>query len=222
MTNERRWSEVDSYFAKTLVGSDPALDAALAANTAAGLPSIDVSAPQGKLIHLLARMSGARNALEIGTLGGYSTIWLARALPVDGRLITLELNPKNAEVARRNLAHAGLGDKVEIRTGPALETLPKIEAEGLGPFDFVFIDADKSNNAVYVEWALRLSRPGTTIVVDNVVREGEVADAASRSTDVVGVRRMFDLMAREPRLSATAIQTVGAKGWDGFALAIVN
>ncbi|HEY4927414.1 MAG TPA: O-methyltransferase [Roseiarcus sp.] len=222
MTNERRWSEVDSYFAKTLVGSDPALDAALAANTAAGLPSIDVSAPQGKLIHLLARMSGARNALEIGTLGGYSTIWLARALPVDGRLITLELNPKNAEVARRNLAHAGLGDKVEIRTGPALETLPKIEAKGLGPFDFVFIDADKSNNAVYVEWALRLSRPGTTIVVDNVVREGEVADAASRSTDVVGVRRMFDLMAREPRLSATAIQTVGAKGWDGFALAIVN
>ena len=222
MTNERRWSEVDSYFAKTLVGSDPALDAALAANTAAGLPSIDVSAPKGKLIHLLARMSGARNALEIGTLGGYSTIWLARALPVDGRLITLELNPKNAEVARRNLAHAGLGDKVEIRTGPALETLPKIEAKGLGPFDFVFIDADKSNNAVYVEWALRLSRPGTTIVVDNVVREGEVADAASRSTDVVGVRRMFDLMAREPRLSATAIQTVGAKGWDGFALAIVN
>jgi predicted O-methyltransferase YrrM len=222
LTNERRWSEVDSYFAKTLVGSDPALDAALAANTAAGLPSIDVSAPQGKLIHLLARMSGARNALEIGTLGGYSTIWLARALPVDGRLITLELNPKNAEVARRNLAHAGLGDKVEIRTGPALETLPKIEAKGLGPFDFVFIDADKSNNAVYVEWALRLSRPGTTIVVDNVVREGEVADAASRSTDVVGVRRMFDLMAREPRLSATAIQTVGAKGWDGFALAIVN
>ena len=222
MKNERRWSEVDSYFAKTLVGSDPALEATLAANAESGLPSIDVSAPQGKLIHLLARMSGARNALEIGTLGGYSTIWLARALPEDGRLITLELNPKNADVARRNLARAGLGDKVEIRTGPALEALPKIEAEGLGPFDFVFIDADKSNNAVYVEWALRLSRPGTTIVVDNVVREGEVADAASRSTDVIGVRRMFDLLAREPRLSATAIQTVGAKGWDGFALAIVS
>ena len=222
MTNERRWSEVDSYFAKTLLGSDLALEATLAANAEAGLPSIDVSAPQGKLIHLLARMSGARNALEIGTLGGYSTIWLARALRDDGRLITLELNPKNADVARRNLARAGLGDKVEIRTGPALEALPKIEAEGLGPFDFVFIDADKSNNAVYVEWALRLSRPGTTIVVDNVVREGEVADAASRSTDVIGVRRMFDLLAREPRLSATAIQTVGAKGWDGFALAIVS
>ena len=218
----KRWSEVDSYFAKTLIGSDAALDEALAANSAAGLPSIDVSAPQGKLIHLLARMSGARKALEIGTLGGYSTIWLARALPDDGRIITLELNPRNAEVARRNVARAGLESKVEIRTGAALATLPKIEAEGLGPFDFVFIDADKTNNAAYLEWALRLSRPGTAIVVDNVVREGGVADAASRDTDVVGVRRMFELMAREPRLSATAIQTVGAKGWDGFALAVVS
>ena len=218
----KRWSEVDSYFAKTLIGSDAALDEALAANSAAGLPSIDVSAPQGKLIHLLARMSGARKALEIGTLGGYSTIWLARALPDDGRIITLELNPRNAEVARRNVARAGLESKVEIRTGAALATLPKIEAEGLGPFDFVFIDADKTNNAAYLEWALRLSRPGTAIVVDNVVREGGVADAASRDSDVVGVRRMFELMAREPRLSATAIQTVGAKGWDGFALAVVS
>ena len=218
----KRWSEVDSYFAKTLIGSDAALDEALAANSAAGLPSIDVSAPQGKLIHLLARMSGARKALEIGTLGGYSTIWLARALPDDGRIITLELNPRNAEVARRNVARAGLESKVEIRTGAALATLPKIEAEGLGPFDFVFIDADKTNNAAYLEWALRLSRPGTAIVVDNVVREGGVADAASRDSDVVGVRRMFELMAREPRLSATAIQTVGAKGWDGFALALVS
>ena len=181
-----------------------------------------MSAPQGKLIHLLARMSGARKALEIGTLGGYSTIWLARALPDDGRIITLELNPRNAEVARRNVARAGLESKVEIRAGAALATLPKIEAEGLGPFDFVFIDADKTNNAAYLEWALRLSRPGTAIVVDNVVREGGVADAASRDPDVVGVRRMFELMAREPRLSATAIQTVGAKGWDGFALAVVN
>jgi predicted O-methyltransferase YrrM len=222
LTNERRWNEVDSYFANTLVGSDPALDQALAANSASGLPSIDVSPTQGKLVHLLARMCGARKALEIGTLGGYSTIWLARALPDDGRLITLELNPKNADVAQRNLARADLGDKVEIRTGPALETLPKIEAEGLGPFDFVFIDADKTSNATYLERALRLSRPGTAIMVDNVVREGEVADAASRSTDVLGVRRMFELMAREPRLSATAIQTVGAKGWDGFALAIVS
>ena len=222
MTNERRWSEVDSYFANTLIGSDVALEATLAANAAAGLPSIDVSAPQGKLIHLLARMMGARKALEIGALGGYSTIWLARALPDDGRLITLELNPKNADVARRNLARAGLVGKVEIRTGAALETLPKIEAEGLGPFDFVFIDADKTNNAAYLEWALRLSRLGTAIVVDNVVREGEVIDAASRDPGVIGVRRMFELMAREPRLSGTAIQTVGAKGWDGFALAIVS
>jgi predicted O-methyltransferase YrrM len=218
----KRWSEVDSYFAKTLIGSDAALDEALAANSAAGLPSIDVSAPQGKLIHLLARMTGARKALEIGTLGGYSTIWLARALPDGGRLITLEVSARHAEVARRNVSRAGLESKVEIRTGAALATLPKIEAEGLGPFDFVFIDADKANNAAYLEWALRLSRPGTAIVVDNVVREGGVADAASRDSDVVGVRRMFELMAREPRLSATAIQTVGAKGWDGFALAVVN
>ena len=222
MTNARRWSEVNSYFAKLLIGPDTALDEALAANSAAGLPSIDVSAPQGKLIHLLARMAGARRALEIGTLGGYSTIWLARALPDDGRLITLEVSAKHADVARRNVARAGLGDKVEIRTGAALETLPKLEAEELGPFDFVFIDADKSNNAAYLEWALRLSRPGTTIMVDNVVRDGQVVDATSRGPDIVGVRRMFEIMAREPRLSATAIQTVGAKGWDGFALAIVS
>ena len=221
MTNKRSWSEVDSYFASTLIGPDPALDEALAANSTAGLPSIDVSASQGKLIHLLARMVGARKALEIGTLGGYSTIWLARALPDDGRLITLEVSARHADVARRNVARAGLESKVEIRTGAALNVLPKIEAEGLGPFDFVFIDADKSNNAAYLEWALRLSRPGTAIVVDNVVREGEVIDAASSSADVVGVRRMFDLMANEPRLSATAIQTVGSKGWDGFALAVV-
>jgi predicted O-methyltransferase YrrM len=221
LANRLGWSEVDAYLAETLIGPEPALKQALAANSAAGLPSIDVSAPQGKLIHLLARMMGARKALEIGALGGYSTIWLARALPDDGRLISLELNPRNAEIARLNVARAGLESKVEIRTGAALASLPKIEAEGLGPFDFVFIDADKANNAAYLEWALRLSRPGTAIVVDNVVRNGEVADAASRNPDVIGVRRMFELIAREPRLSATAIQTVGAKGWDGFALAIV-
>ncbi|HEY1451858.1 MAG TPA: O-methyltransferase [Roseiarcus sp.] len=212
---------VDDYFTRIIVAPDKALAEALAANAAAGLPSIDVSAPQGKLIHLLARMMGARKALEIGTLGGYSTIWLASALPHDGRLITLERNARHAEVARQNVARAGLSGKVEVRTGPALETLPKIEAEGLHPFDFVFIDADKANNAAYLEWALRLSRPGSAIVVDNVVRDGEVADARSADSDVVGVRRMFDLIAREPRLSATAIQTVGAKGWDGFALALV-
>ncbi len=222
MTNKREWSEVDSYFTRTIVAPDRALEEALAANAAAGLPSIDVSAPQGKLLHLLARMTGAKKALEIGTLGGYSTIWLASALPDDGRLITLEWSGRHAEVARRNVARAGLSAKVEVRQGAALETLPKIEAEGLGPFDFVFIDADKDNNAAYLQWALRLSRRGTAIVVDNVVREGEVADARSTDSDVVGVRRMFDMIAREPRLSATAIQTVGAKGWDGFALAVVK
>jgi predicted O-methyltransferase YrrM len=222
LTKRREWTEVDAYLTEAIVAPDRVLEEALAANAAAGLPPIDVSASQGKLIHLLARMAGARNALEIGALGGYSTIWLARALPDDGRLITLEVSARNADLARRNVARAGLGGKVEIRTGAALNALPKIEAEGLGPFDFVFIDADKINNAAYLEWALRLSRPGTAIVVDNVVREGEVVDAASRDPDVVGVRRMFELMAREPRLSATAIQTVGAKGWDGFALAIVS
>jgi predicted O-methyltransferase YrrM len=212
---------VDDYFTDTIVAPDPALGEALAANTAAGLPSIDVSAPQGKLIHLLARMMGARKALEIGTLGGYSTIWLASALPEGGRLVTLEWSVRHAEVARRNIARAGLSAKVEVRTGAALESLPKIEAEGLGPFDFIFIDADKANNAAYLAWALKLSRPGTAIVVDNVVRDGEVADARNADRDVVGVRRMFEMIAREPRLSATAIQTVGAKGWDGFALAVV-
>jgi predicted O-methyltransferase YrrM len=215
------WQAVDDYVAGTIVAADPALEAALAANAAAGLPSIDVSAPQGKLIHLIARMTGAKRALEIGTLGGYSTIWLASALPHDGRLITLERNARHAEVARKNVARAGLAAKVEVRTGAALDVLPLIEAEGLGPFDFVFIDADKENNAAYVEWGLRLSRPGTAIMVDNVVRDGEVGDKRSADPDVIGVRRMFDMIAREPRLSATAIQTVGSKGWDGFALALV-
>jgi predicted O-methyltransferase YrrM len=220
--NARQWRAVDAYFTETIIAPDRALEEALAANAAAGLPSIDVSAPQGKLIHLLARMTGARRALEIGALGGYSTIWLARALPDDGRLITLEVNAKHADIARRNVARAGLGGKVEVMTGAALATLPKIEAKGLGPFDFIFIDADKTNNAAYLEWGLRLSRPGTAIMVDNVVRDGGVVDAASADRDVVGVRRMFEAMAHEPRLSTTAIQTVGAKGWDGFALAIVK
>jgi predicted O-methyltransferase YrrM len=222
MMNARQWRAVDAYFTETIIAPDRALEEALAANAAAGLPSIDVSAPQGKLIHLLARMTGARRVLEIGALGGYSTIWLARALPDDGRLITLEVNAKHADIARRNVARAGLGGKVEVMTGAALATLPKIEAKGLGPFDFIFIDADKTNNAAYLEWGLRLSRPGTAIMVDNVVRDGGVVDAASADRDVVGVRRMFEAMAHEPRLSTTAIQTVGAKGWDGFALAIVK
>ena len=222
MTREDQPSAVDSYFVKTLIGSDPALEAALAANEAAGLPPIDVSPPLGKLIHLLALMTGARRILEIGTLGGYSTIWLARALPKDGRLVSLELDETHAKVARDNLARAGLAGKAEVRAGPALALLPRIEAERLGPFDFVFIDADKTNNPDYFAWALRLSRPGTAIVVDNVVRDGKIADRASKDRDVIGTRRMFEMIAREPRVSATAIQTVGVKGWDGFALAVVK
>ncbi len=221
MANNPRWNAVDDYFAE-IVQQDEALDAALAANAAAGLPPIDVSPAHGKMLHLFARMAGARKALEIGALGGYSTIWIARALAAGGRLITLEADERHASVARANLARAGLADRVEVRVGAALDSLPAIEAEGLAPFDFVFIDADKENNANYLVWALRLSRPGTTIVVDNVVRDGRILDAASRDSDVVGVREMFEMMQGEPRLSATAVQTVGAKGWDGFALAVVG
>ena len=222
MKNDKLWSAVDDWLKDALVGRDGALEAALAANEAAGLPAIDVSPLQGKLINLLVRIAGARNALEIGALGGYSTIWIARALKPGGRLVTLEADDRHASVARANVERAGLSDKVDIRVGPALDTLPKIEAERLAPFDFVFIDADKENNANYLAWALRLSRSGTTIVVDNVVREGRILDAGSRDPDVVGVRSMFEAMTKEPRLAATAIQTVGAKGWDGFALAVVR
>ncbi len=221
MANNPRWNAVDDYFAE-IVQQDEALDAALAANAAAGLPPIDVSPAHGKMLHLFARMAGARKALEIGALGGYSTIWIARALAAGGRLITLEADERHASVSRANLARAGLADRVEVRVGAALDSLPAIEAEGLAPFDFVFIDADKENNANYLVWALRLSRPGTTIVVDNVVRDGRILDAASRDSDVVGVREMFEMMQGEPRLSATAVQTVGAKGWDGLALAVVG
>ena len=214
--DETLWDAVDAYFTKTIVGRDKVLEETLAANAAAGLPQIDVSPAQGKLLHLLARLAGARNALEIGTLGGYSTICIARALPPAGRLLTLEAVAKHAKVARQNIARAGVSDKVEVRVGAALDSLPKIEAEGLGPFDFIFIDADKANNANYLEWALRLSRPGAVIVVDNVVRDGAIADDATSDRGAVGVRRMFDMMAREPRLQATAVQTVG------FALAVVE
>ena len=220
--SERRWRAVDAYFSDTIVGRDSVLEETLKANAAADLPPIDVSPAQGKLLTFIARMAGTRKALEIGTLGGYSTICIARALPREGRLLSIEYNDKHAQVARANIARAGLADRVEVRAGAALNILPKIEAEGLGPFDFVFIDADKSNNANYLSWAMRLSRPGTAIVVDNVVRDGRIADAASRDPDVTGTRRMFEMMAREPRLQATAIQTVGDKGWDGFALAIVD
>jgi predicted O-methyltransferase YrrM len=211
------WEKVDAYLTGRLLAPDPALDAALAANAAAGLPAIDVAPNQGKLLHILARMAGARRILEIGTLGGYSTIWLARALPADGRLLTLEASAKHAEVARANIARAGLDDRVELRVGPALETLPTVE----GPFDFVFIDADKPSNPDYLDWGVRLARPGTVIVCDNVIRGGRVADLASQDPALTGTRAMFERMGSDPRLTATAVQTVGSKGWDGFAIAIV-
>lgn len=219
---EQRWTAVDAYFSAALVPEDEALTAALKDSDAAGLPQINVTPNQGKLLHLLARVRGARRILEIGTLGGYSTIWLARALPAGGRLVTLEYSPKHAEVARGNLERAGLGEVVEVRVGPAAGSLARLAEEGTEPFDFVFIDADKINNPVYLEWSLRLTRPGSVIVCDNVVRGGAVADPGSDDPSVRGTRRFIELAAAEPRLDATAVQTVGTKGWDGFALALVT
>jgi predicted O-methyltransferase YrrM len=204
--------------ANILLRPDAALDATLTANRAAGLPSIDVAPNQGKLLYLLAQMLGACNILEIGTLGAYSTIWLARALPADGHLITLEADPKHAEVARANLVRAGLAQVVDVRVGVALDTLPALVGQ---IFDLVFIDADKPNNAAYLEWALRLARPGSVIIVDNVVRAGGILDATSNDPRIQGTRRLFEAIAQEPRLEATAIQTVGRKGHDGFVLARV-
>jgi len=221
MTQEQ-WTQVDRYITDLLVPADPALDHALAASQAAGLPAINVAPNQGKLLQLFARIRGARSILEIGTLGGYSSIWLARALPAGGRLITLEYDPKHAEVARGNIANAGLASSVEVRTGKALDTLPQLEKEGRGPFDLVFIDADKENIPAYFTWALRLTKPGSLIIVDNVVRKGAVIDAESTDVNIQGVRRFNELVSREPRVSATAVQTVGSKGYDGFALLLVN
>jgi predicted O-methyltransferase YrrM len=218
---EERWSAVDGYIEENLVAADPVLESTLRASAEAGLPPISVSPSQGKLLHLLARAPGARAILEIGTLGGYSAIWLARALRPGGRLITLEAEPRHAEVARSNLSRAGLADVAEVRVGPAQDTLPRLQAAGEGPFDMIFIDADKRGYPEYFSWSLRLSRPGTMIIADNVVRGGPVADPASRDANVQGVRRYLDMMAAEPRVSATAIQTVGSKGYDGFALAVV-
>ncbi len=217
-----QWTAVDRYIADLLVQHDPALDAALEASVAAGLPAIQVSPPQGKMLHLLALGFGAHNLLEIGTLGGYSTIWLARALPFGGRLITLEADPKHANVARTNIARAGLAEVVELHLGRAQETLPKLASEKGEPFDFIFIDADKTGYPEYFTWALKLSRPGSVIIADNVVRKGAVIDGGSSDADVQGVRRFYELVACEPRVSATAIQTVGSKGYDGFALAVVR
>jgi predicted O-methyltransferase YrrM len=218
---EELWTAVDRYFNELLVSADPALDEALAVSAAAELPAINVSPVQGKLLHLLARSIGARNVLEIGTLGAYSTIWLARALPDGGRVISLEADPRHAEVARANIARAGLDDRVEVRLGMALDLLPGL-TERPEPFDFIFIDADKPNNAAYFDWALRLSRVGAIIIVDNVVRGGDVIAAANDSPTVQGVRRFMERLAAEPRVSATAIQTVGSKGYDGFAMALVT
>ena len=215
------WTAVDRVLNQALAPEDPVLTAALAASHAAGLPAIAVAPNQGKMLQLMAQMVGAKNILEVGTLAGYSAIWLARALAPGGRLISLEIDPKHAQVARANLAAAGLSDKTEVRLGPAIETLPKLQTEAAGPFDLVFIDADKPSNADYFAWALKLARPGSLIVVDNVVRKGAIADAASQDADVAGVLRLLDLVAREPRVSATAIQTVGEKGHDGFLMARV-
>jgi len=216
------WTAVDRYFSELLSPPDAVLDAALKASAAAGLPEIQVSANQGKLLHLLARLQGARSILEIGTLGGYSTIWLARALPKDGRLVTLEAEPKHAEVARSSIARAGLGSIVEVRLGRALDILPQLAAEKPRPFDLVFIDADKPSIPEYFAWALKLSRKGSLIIVDNVVREGAVIDAGSEDASVHGVRKLHEQLAAEPRVTATAIQTVGTKGYDGFTIALVT
>lgn len=218
---QHTWTSVDQYFARALAPSDAVLDAALHASEAAGMPPIHVSPLQGKLLMLLAQAHASRSILEIGTLGGYSTLWLARALPAGGSLITLEVDADYATLARANLARAGFFDAVDVRVGRAIDTLPVLEAEGKGPFDFIFIDADKASYPDYFSWSLRLSRPGTVIVADNVVRNGAVIDGATSDANVIGVRRFADMIAAEPRVTATAIQTVGSKGYDGFLFMLV-
>lgn len=214
------WTSVDEYLTRLMLPPDPVLDATQRSAADAGLPPISVSPAQGKFLHLLARIAGARRVLEIGTLAGYSTIWLGRALPQDGRLVTLEFDPAHAEVARANITRAGLDKIVEIRVGAAVDALPHLAAEA--PFDLIFIDADKPSTPEYFRWAVTLSRPGSVIVVDNVVRGGDIIDASGKNQDVEGMRRFFDLLAAEPRVTGTAIQTVGAKGYDGFAIAVVT
>jgi len=218
---DETWSAVDAYFEQQLIPTDPNFEASLQASEAAGLPSIKVSASQGKLLYLLALAQGARRILEVGTLGGFSTLWLARALPADGHLVTLELEPRHADVARGNFVRAGVAAQIEVKVGPAIDTLARLRAERVEPFDFVFIDADKPNNVGYVHAALQLSRVGTLLVVDNVVREGAVV-SQSHDAAAEGVRRMIEWIRHEPRLSATVIQTVGVKGYDGFLLARVQ
>jgi predicted O-methyltransferase YrrM len=220
--SQDQWSAVDRYITNSLVPADAALDAALQAANDAGLPQINVAPNQGKLLMILALSMGARSILEIGTLGGYSTLWLARALPEDGSLVTLELDPKHAQVATASIANAGFADKVSVRVGAALDTLALLAEENRGPFDLVFIDADKANIPGYFEWALKLTRPGSLIITDNVIRQGAVADPTSTDPNVNGVQRFFEMLTSDPRVTATAIQTVGSKGYDGLALAYVN
>ncbi len=220
--SQELWTAVDRYVAESLIPRDPVLEEALQANAAAGLPTIDVAPNQGKLLYFLARIQGARRILEIGTLGGYSTIWLARALPSDGTLVTLEVEAKHADVARANIKRAGLSSIVQLRLGPALELLSQLHKEGAQPFDLIFIDADKQNIPAYLEWSLRLSRSGTVIITDNVIREGAVINPEDPDPRVQGVRRFFEMIAADSRLDATALQTVGSKGYDGFTIAIVK
>ncbi|WP_439592204.1 O-methyltransferase [Microbacterium sp.] len=213
------WHRLDAYLTETLVGHDPLLEAAVHDQNAAGMPAIEVAPVNGKLLNLLARMSGARRVLEIGTLGAYSTIWMARGIPDDGRIVTIEAEPVNAAVARANLDRAGVGDKVEIRIGRASDVLPTLE--GGEPFDLVFIDADKESNTIYLDWAARLGRAGAVVVVDNIGRGGEVANPATENPQVIGTQRGLEMLARDPRFDATALQTLDRKGWDGVAIALV-
>jgi len=220
--SSKTWTAVDDYIVSSLFEADPVLDAVLAANRDQGLPAIDVSAAQGKLLSLLVRIRGAKKVLEVGTLGGYSTIWMARGLPADGKVVTLELDPHHAKVARSNFERAGVSDQVDLRIGPALKSLAALASENAGTFDLIFIDADKPNNPNYLSWAMRLSRPGTVIVCDNVIRDGAVVKKNSGDDNVEGARAAFSFIGGEKRLDGTAIQTVGAKGYDGFAIAIVK
>lgn len=222
MDTTEKWNDVDLYFSNKLHATDPDMNSILKANAAADLPSIDVSPNQGKLLYLLAKLRGAKNILEIGTLGAYSSIWLARALPDDGRLVTLEYNPDHAKVANENIKKAGFENKIDVMVGPALETLQTLEEKGFSNFDFIFIDADKPNNPNYLEWALKLAKPGAVIIGDNVIRDGHVINHNSKDLSVQGVRQFIDLLSEEPRIEATVVQTVGIKGYDGFVLGIVK
>jgi len=219
---QEQWTAVDSYLEKLFIAPDFALEAALDSSKAAGLPAINVSPAQGKLLNLLARMQGAHKILELGTLGGYSTIWLARALPPDGRLISLEIDPKRAEIARANIARAELASVVEIRVGRATDSMQRLLTESSGTFDLIFIDADKPSYAEYLQWALKLSRAGTLILADNVIRKGAVADPTSADENVQGIRKFNEALAAEKRVTTSVIETVGSKGYDGLALILVT